>query len=296
MPHHFVLHSHHEQLRRKDFFQKAVRDKKASSESTWASSPAASALRNLLSSPSQPSTPTSPAKRASNESLSELEKSKEFIVMQVAGSCRRTFGQTKALSVMADRTAETVYFLRKLVEGRDRTGIKRKILVYCQDGYTETSIIILAYIMSSLAISLPEAYLYLQNIAKRSFFIYPGDKQLLIKVDAILTANRKKRAGAIAAEDQGANPPVLWSKSSPSALAMWKLWSKGFAAADKGEATPPLFTPVTPGMTVDFAKSMLSAEEKGGSESAQKARVWFNDKRFEGFPSRILPFLYLGNL
>lgn len=32
------------------------------------------------------------------------------------------------------------------------------------------------------------------------------------------------------------------------------------------------------------------------SQSGPESRVWFDDKRFDGFPSRILPFLYLGNL
>jgi dual specificity MAP kinase phosphatase len=41
---------------------------------------------------------------------------------------------------------------------------------------------------------------------------------------------------------------------------------------------------------------MLLTEEKGGSKESQDAKVWFEDKRFDGFPSRIMDFLYLGNL
>jgi dual specificity MAP kinase phosphatase len=31
-------------------------------------------------------------------------------------------------------------------------------------------------------------------------------------------------------------------------------------------------------------------------QHVQDMKLWFMDKRFEGFPSRILPFLYLGNM
>lgn len=48
--------------------------------------------------------------------------------------------------------------------------------------------------------------------------------------------------------------------------------------------------------TVEVAREMLAEQENGGSVAAQEARLWFDDKRFDGFPSRILPFLYLGNL
>jgi dual specificity MAP kinase phosphatase len=187
------------------------------------------------------------------------------------------------LSTMTDRVVELVYFLRKIIEGRDRSGRKRRVLVHCQDGYTESSILVLAYIMSSLSISLPEAFLHLQLQAKRSFFLYPSDKPLLRKVDARLAADRRAKA-----------MKLISSSPPPSSPTRWRSWSLGFG---KPEA-PPIGDKDERrrSKTMDVARDMLVREEGGGSELANECRVWFDDKRFDGFPSRILPFLYLGNL
>jgi dual specificity MAP kinase phosphatase len=59
---------------------------------------------------------------------------------------------------------------------------------------------------------------------------------------------------------------------------------------------PPAEPPTTPQRNVEAARRVLVDEGQGGSQAALDCRVWFEDKRFDGFPSRILPFLYLGNL
>lgn len=45
----------------------------------------------------------------------------------------------------------------------------RNILIHCSDGYSETSLLVLSWIMYKLRIRLPEAYLFLQE--RRSFFV-----------------------------------------------------------------------------------------------------------------------------
>jgi len=264
--------------------------RKAESEESghaWIPSPATIALRNLLSPVSASSPlPDVGSKRVASPTPHEALRPRrarrsnhdsDFVALDCAGSCRTITGQMRSLTMMTDRVVELVYFLRKLVEGRDKSGRKRRILVHCQDGYTESSIIVLAYIMSSLSISLPEAFLHLQLNAKRSFFLYPSDKPLLRKVDARLAADRRAKAMKIVST----SPPA----SSPT---RWKNWSLGFG---KGEAS------VADGkQTVEVARDLLVEEENGGPASANEARVWFDDRRFDGFPSRILPFLYLGNL
>lgn len=187
------------------------------------------------------------------------------------------------LNVMTDRVVELVYYLRKLVEGRDKAARKRRVLVHCQDGYTESSIIVLAYIMSSLSCSLPEAFLHLQLQAKRSFFLYPSDKPLLRKVDARLAAERRAKAIKLVST----SPP-------PSSPTRWKHWGLGFGKLESGLGGDK--QEGKKAKTIDVARHLLVQEENGGSECANEAKVWFEDKRFDGFPSRILPFLYLGNL
>jgi dual specificity MAP kinase phosphatase len=198
---------------------------------------------------------------------------------------------------MTDRVVDTVYFLRKIIEGRDKTGKTRRILIHCQDGYTESSIIVLAYLMSSLSISLPEAFLHLQNQANRSFFLYPSDKPLLRKVDARLTADRKAKAEALVnsgSSRSGSNRPT--SPSTPSGMSKWKSWGMGFGKGEALAVPSASASAQTPTVEVEVAKKMLVEEEKGGSDVAVRAKGWFDDRRFDGFPSRILPFLYLGNL
>lgn len=252
----------------------------------WTASPATVALRNLLSPVQSPTTasPDSGSKRLASPTAYDMTRRRhsrleeEYVSLDCAGSCRTITGQMRNLNTMSDRVVELVYFLRKVVEGRDKSGTKRRILVHCQDGYTESSIIVLSYIMSSLSISLPEAFLHLQLNAKRSFFLYPSDKPLLRRIDARMAGDRKAKAIKLVS----AIP-----NSSPTS-SRWKSW--GLGLGKNGDSPDPKT------QTVEVARDLLVDEEKGGSAAAHEARVWFDDQRFDGFPSRILPFLYLGNL
>ncbi|KAG0141559.1 hypothetical protein CROQUDRAFT_685151 [Cronartium quercuum f. sp. fusiforme G11] len=58
-------------------------------------------------------------------------------------------------------------------------GSGHKILVHCHDGYTETSLFGLAYLIHRRRCPLSAAYLHLQLHANRSFFLYPSDLTLL---------------------------------------------------------------------------------------------------------------------
>lgn len=284
--------------------QEMDKRKKEQEESghAWIPSPATIALRNLLSPIHSPvALPDVGSKRVASPTPHDQTRPRrarrsntdnDYVSLECAGSCRTITGQMRNLSVMTDRVVELVYFLRKLVEGRDKSARKRRILVHCQDGYTESSIIVLAYIMSSLSISLPEAFLHLQLQAKRSFFLYPSDKPLLRKVDARLAADR--RAKAIKLVSTVSTPPP---SSSPT---RWKHWGLGFGKLESGLVSGDKTTgekgKMAAAKTVDVARSLLVEEDRGGSDLANEAKVWFDDKRFDGFPSRILPFLYLGNL
>ncbi|KAI4214871.1 MAG: hypothetical protein LQ351_002584 [Letrouitia transgressa] len=55
----------------------------------------------------------------------------------------------------------------------------RKILIHCTDGYTETSLLGLAYFMYAERIPVHEAWLRLHCEKKRNFFAYPSDVALL---------------------------------------------------------------------------------------------------------------------
>lgn len=61
--------------------------------------------------------------------------------------------------------------------------VPRRVLLHCGDGYTETTLLALAYVMASRRISAPEAYLFLQLEAERSFFSYPSDRDLVLEIE-----------------------------------------------------------------------------------------------------------------
>lgn len=295
---------------------------------SWVASPATLALRNLLSPTSSPAPLQdtgggSGSKRVASPSNEDPSHGRhrrsrvdgEYISLECAGSCRTISGQMRNLNSMTDRVVDLVYFLRKIIEGRDKSGVKRRVLVHCQDGYTESSIVVLSYIMSSLSISLPEAFLHLQLNAKRSFFLYPSDKPLLRKIDARLAADRRAKAIKLVSNVPSAKSTSPTSPSSPShsssgslsspLSSRWKSWGFGSKSETTTTSTANANSTATASArdeskkaasTVDAARDLLVEEERGGSTLANEAKMWFDDRRFDGFPSRILPFLYLGNL
>lgn len=76
----------------------------------------------------------------------------------------------------------------------------RKILIHCADGYTESTLLGLAYFMYAEAIPLHEAWLRLHCEKKRNFFAYPSDVTLLASLQPQLLqlsgCNKRRRLGA----------------------------------------------------------------------------------------------------
>ena len=63
----------------------------------------------------------------------------------------------------------------------------RRALVHCSDGYTESSVLALSFLMYTYNLSLADAYVYLQMRANRSFFVYPRDILLLQAIETHLS-------------------------------------------------------------------------------------------------------------
>ncbi|CAK5273377.1 unnamed protein product [Mycena citricolor] len=142
-----------------------------------------------------------------------------------------------------------------------------KILVYSADGYTESSPLALTLLMSARRISLPEAYLELQVEKGRSFFVYPAELGVLRRIEGRLglsgsTISMGGRRGSVSV---GGLMHAGDDKVSPASVTTGRPRAK-----------------TSPWLPLSF----------GGDHQS-----WFNDPRFDGsFPSRVLPFLYLGNL
>ncbi len=61
-----------------------------------------------------------------------------------------------------------------------------KVLIHCADGYTESTLLGLAYFMYAEAVPLHEAWLRLHCEKKRNFFAYPSDVSLLASLQPLL--------------------------------------------------------------------------------------------------------------
>ncbi|AET40662.1 tyrosine/serine/threonine protein phosphatase PPS1 Ecym_6282 [Eremothecium cymbalariae DBVPG len=59
-------------------------------------------------------------------------------------------------------------------------------LIYCSDGYTETSLLVVAYLIFNWDVSLDEVLLRLHNELERPFFLFPVDLQVLGHLQLLL--------------------------------------------------------------------------------------------------------------
>ncbi|CAO1613323.1 unnamed protein product [Parajaminaea phylloscopi] len=219
----------------------------------------------------------------------------------------------------------------------------RRVLIHCGDGYTETSILALAYMMYARGHTLPEAYLHLQNHAQRSFFVFAKDLPFLKKLEQhiLLARSREAEQPDVAPEKPRGKHAFSWlgaddkdakrrlgsnnrrgsnASSGVEAAQEQSVWSRGLhnlVSAASGGSSPLKKTPSVQGLGVQHSRADAApsraltptpktvrshgpAKQGAGPQNRvvqPQKHAWFHDRRFEGsFPSRILPFLYLGNL
>ncbi|KAJ7067448.1 hypothetical protein C8F01DRAFT_1121343 [Mycena amicta] len=226
------------------------------------------------------------------------------------GAAPRTRSFTSPISSPSPQPATTNSAISFLLAPRTRP---LKILVYSSDGYTESSPLALSLLMAVRHLSLPEAYLELQVAKRRSFFVYPGELGLLRRVEGRLTikgqggevfgptagAGRAAASGmarrASATGEVAAPTPKPYTGARPPAK------SVSFAAAPApSNGAVSSSVPTSPPMVVPNSQTRSGRPRARTSPwlpSFGDHQSWFNDPRFDGsFPSRVLPFLYLGNL
>ncbi|EKM58639.1 uncharacterized protein PHACADRAFT_253113 [Phanerochaete carnosa HHB-10118-sp] len=191
-----------------------------------------------------------------------------------------------------------------------------KILVYSADGYTESSSLALTILMALRKMTLPEAYLELQIEKRRSFFVYPTEVQPMRRVEQRLERERAVAAG-IATPGAGSASGPGTPGHSPTRHGRPAAMSMSFAAGSvhSGFLGPAVAQSAHQRDESSALSSGASVAENNNGVIGNVRRprastlpppiakmvgdhqVWFNDPRFDGsFPSRVLPFLYLGNL
>ncbi|KAF8176252.1 hypothetical protein K438DRAFT_1607705, partial [Mycena galopus ATCC 62051] len=197
-----------------------------------------------------------------------------------------------------------------------------KVLIYSSDGYTESSPLALSLLMAVRRLSLPEAYLELQVVKRRSFFVYPGELGLLRRVEARIGGEGGAGRMGMGMGGMGMSRRMSGSGSGMATTGNLGLSSSlGSAAGGRmvsavaeaeAASTPPSSVPPTPysgarpsAKSVSFAPGAMVSPPSGRPRARTSPwlpsfgdhQSWFNDPRFDGsFPSRVLPFLYLGNL
>jgi dual specificity MAP kinase phosphatase len=138
----------------------------------------------------------------------------------------------------------------------------RKILLHCNDGYTESTMLAVAYHSFATGQPVPQAWLDLHTARQRNLFAYPSDVALLSAIAPRLLCESPFYSAA--------SPSALPSSSSP-------------AGAGTGEAA------------VGRKRGCSLTSEQITDLIIKSEPRWFTG--FDGsFPSRVLPYMYLGNL
>ncbi|KAL4075061.1 hypothetical protein V8B97DRAFT_1949258 [Scleroderma yunnanense] len=194
-----------------------------------------------------------------------------------------------------------------------------KLLLYSSDGYTESSVPALCLLMAMKGLSLPEAYLEMQVVKRRSFFVYQAEVALLKKVEARLGMGsgqgrarshsyRYRDRGLVATSGQWMSIPPE-DPHSNSNLCLRPLMlniSPGGSSGMRCPAMPIAHSATMPNMLGVGAEEEVKPPPQSLLRRPRASTLptfipdhqsWFDDARFDGsFPSRVLPFLYLGNL
>ena len=146
--------------------------------------------------------------------LGEADHSSAPLVLEFPGS--GTISSTRWTNLDADATVDTCRWIHAIATGqrpdsdahhhrhhhhhhlRDADGdhcmlpppVKqrepRKILIHCTDGYTETSLLALAYLMYSDGLAVHDAWIKLHTDRKRNFFAYDKDLSFLRYLESTL--------------------------------------------------------------------------------------------------------------
>ncbi|KAI0649513.1 hypothetical protein C8Q79DRAFT_903881 [Trametes meyenii] len=204
-----------------------------------------------------------------------------------------------------------------------------KILIYSADGYTESSVLALCILMAMRRISLPEAYLTLQVEKRRSFFVYQSDLGVLRRVEARLekdraAQNQNQTTTVATSATQSLTPSLCDAETTPHAQipqgwvrSLGRVAAKSVSFVNPPTLDDPANAPsgVSAPTAVNPLRTRSESDVDAGMQTPTPGRprahtmpptrvppwrdhqAWFNDPRFDGsFPSRVLPFLYLGNL
>ncbi|KAI8889103.1 hypothetical protein K501DRAFT_282497 [Backusella circina FSU 941] len=201
-----------------------------------------------------------------------------------------------ATGVPNEKNAFNIFFTRlyqllQFMEDQSERG--RRVLIHCSDGYTETSLLILSWIMYRCKLHLPDAYLYLQK--SRSFFVYAADLSTLRQIEgkifngtSIIEPSPKRRKSELC------DDTIKRLNIRSNTILDVEMTENGRLLHDDA-----YINAVSNNNDINetIPSNIYKQLYLEPTDEDLKLYPWFYSPRFEGsFPSRILPFLYLGNL
>lgn len=158
-------------------------------------------------------------------------------------------------------------------------------LIYCSDGYTELSLLIFCYIMYAENVSLTDAMIKVHQTYGRPFYIFGSDVIILRKLEYLM---RKFSPANPARQVEWGDQELITNKELNEVLL-------GPSKQEPPKEIPSKFRLGYIRNESDTETSESEDEDELNDTSSYLDKDWVED--VEGsFPSRILPYLYLGSL
>ncbi|KAF9004867.1 hypothetical protein BDZ89DRAFT_1169119 [Hymenopellis radicata] len=192
-----------------------------------------------------------------------------------------------------------------------------KVLIYSADGYTESSVLALCLLMALKGLTLPEAYLELQcevggiegdgrGGPGRSFFVYAGDLGVLRRWENEERGERERKGRSSVAPPKHESPVFSGVHTRGESMGVGvNPYVAGWGVGDGMSLSMPdggvvERTPQSAGVLPAPVAVRRVGRPRAATLPASLGwdhQAWFDDPRFDGsFPSRVLDYLYLGNL
>lgn len=192
---------------------------------------------------------------------------------------------TIATSTISETDVCSIISLCKLLYLRGKCmhkGHRSSSLIFCTDGYTDSSLLALCYVMYSQGITAPQAWIYIHKQCYRPIFAFPTDPQLVYQLQKHLLRYSPAVPGSLYENDRACVPNL--NASQPGV---------------KGDNEADMMDEEMDG-TINKQSSTSSIEQNSNSNTTDFKDLAADDQWFASFdgslPSLILQHMYLGSL
>ncbi|GMM32741.1 tyrosine/serine/threonine protein phosphatase [Saccharomycopsis crataegensis] len=174
-------------------------------------------------------------------------------------------------------------------------------LIFCPEGYTETSLLLVLFLMFQRGLRFRDAVLYYYNQSGRPFYLFESDYVLLEELEpVILCCSPSPNAVRSLSELDKRLSDTKYRISSPT----WEAKEKEFMFSIISEilmvSSSPAPTPSSLTMSQNGDDASNFSNNDSGSFDYGSLGDWFSDLAHSAsgslIPSRILPSLFLGSL